>query len=796
MSSYAASYASSYAASYASTYGENDPCDGGHRRLGGGGNDGCGAHTLTLFDFAFASRSDYVVYSFILIVAFSVTVELLLEHIEEHSSDVYIHVLQKLYKELMLLGLISFGLFIIQFSFEDLDIDVLHSFEFAHFVMFFVGVLLILQTSWSCFCNHQIKKRVWIGCSRDYQKELKPHYESLRAKYYFPFTTTFHYIQMQLFRILFLDVFDLPHNFSYPHYFNKSLDAHTVELVDVQWGSYVWVLCCVIASEFLVRYFGPSAYAEKHGEGRVVDDTESVYIFFSFGGLICLSYLLLYRACRRALMKVLKVKFGCEHISVIGRSLEYKIRQREEYLAESTRRGGARKHKRRDIQDVQKSLRPFTDPSFFEGIEFEEHLKQQSQYVDTDGSASLQEDHDKVKFSVDTVPTIIIPRNSKSEVRQTPIIEAAIESRTKKGLKNVRGSIERMLQKEKPTPSTSHIELPSQYDGMQQEFQTAAAGKGTQSTKSETYGDTLDLKLQEHSQSNNTTDKKRNDSIECKITFESNERDQSLVGKMKPRESRSISDTVAMFNTKGAGENIRGRRQNADSNFRRFLHSKTNSQKGGPYEGHENRFQSSTLTSFTLQSSDIKSSNKGPSAAKSKVGAERMIRHAGANRRLRRNSMVKRKLDSTEWQADAIIECFEAELPFRSITILRKLIDCVRFTSNFYLALYFTIFSNLWSMKSKDPNDDLEYGLKISSSDSRQPLAVYLALFSFLPVMTFNLVAEPYVSVQYSTICTMSCINPLLLGETVAHVNETTKMFVKCFRTILVESCGTSTLIH
>ena len=83
--------------------------------------------------------------------------------------------------------------------------------------MFFVGVLLIVQTSWSCVCNAEIKKRVWVGCSRDYTNELQPQYEKLRHKVYFPFTTNFHYIQMQLFRILFLEVFDLPPDFSYPH---------------------------------------------------------------------------------------------------------------------------------------------------------------------------------------------------------------------------------------------------------------------------------------------------------------------------------------------------------------------------------------------------------------------------------------------------------------------------------------------------------------------------------------------------------------------------------------------------
>ena len=38
------------------------------------------------------------------------------------------------------------------------------------------------------------------------------------------------------------------------------------------------------------------------------------------------------------------------------------------------------------------------------------------------------------------------------------------------------------------------------------------------------------------------------------------------------------------------------------------------------------------------------------------------------------------------------------------------------------------------------------------------------------------MVIEPYVSVQYSTIATMACANPLLLGETLEYVHEMTQM--------------------
>jgi len=48
-------------------------------------------------------------------------------------------------------------------SINDLDADHTHSFEYAHFVMLFVGVLQCVQTTWACYCNSEIKKQVTIA---------------------------------------------------------------------------------------------------------------------------------------------------------------------------------------------------------------------------------------------------------------------------------------------------------------------------------------------------------------------------------------------------------------------------------------------------------------------------------------------------------------------------------------------------------------------------------------------------------------------------------------------------------
>jgi len=46
------------------------------------GDGGCD-EALGLFDFAFVSSSDYVVYSFMIVVLFTIAAEVVLEHLEE-----------------------------------------------------------------------------------------------------------------------------------------------------------------------------------------------------------------------------------------------------------------------------------------------------------------------------------------------------------------------------------------------------------------------------------------------------------------------------------------------------------------------------------------------------------------------------------------------------------------------------------------------------------------------------------------------------------------------------------------
>ena len=144
------------------------------------------------------------------------------------------------------------GIFISLGSYGDqLEASFVASFEFTHFVMFFVGVGIIFQTLWSIQCNGQYQKIVWRACSIDTAAALTAYamlkerigygregcwlwrvflwpWQKLRLVISFEYST----VKLQLFRMIFLDVNDLPSSFSFAHYASLSLNAMTVEFID------------------------------------------------------------------------------------------------------------------------------------------------------------------------------------------------------------------------------------------------------------------------------------------------------------------------------------------------------------------------------------------------------------------------------------------------------------------------------------------------------------------------------------------------------------------------------------
>lgn len=153
-----------------------------------------------LFDLIREASSLQVVQCFMGLLVFTFIMDVILDYVERNViGSIVSEVLAKLYKELMLLGFISFGIFISLGSIKEVDKATLASFEYAHFVMFFLGGGIVAQTLWSIACNSRLQRDIWIACALDTSKALAAYHDkkqSLRRASVDKITTLFRKIRL------------------------------------------------------------------------------------------------------------------------------------------------------------------------------------------------------------------------------------------------------------------------------------------------------------------------------------------------------------------------------------------------------------------------------------------------------------------------------------------------------------------------------------------------------------------------------------------------------------------------
>eukprot|EP00613_Pedinella_sp_CCMP2098_P057272 CAMPEP_0171869632 /NCGR_PEP_ID=MMETSP0992-20121227/32130_1 /TAXON_ID=483369 /ORGANISM="non described non described, Strain CCMP2098" /LENGTH=1090 /DNA_ID=CAMNT_0012493555 /DNA_START=102 /DNA_END=3375 /DNA_ORIENTATION=- len=738
---------------------------------------------------------------------------------------------------------------------NDLDADHTHSFEYAHFVMLFVGVLQCVQTTWACYCNREIKKQVWIGCNSVWGLKLKETYDKQRNHCFWCFSATYHYIQLQLFKICFHDVFDLPKDFSFAHYFSMSLDSHTVELVDVLPSSYGAVLFIVCVSEFVVRFQGPS---EHDLDLWKVDSNGSVIIFVVLGVAISAVYVYLYLVTAKSLMNVLVVKFGCEGYRSVGRTLELRLNEQQF----GNRAGG------RGLNEVITEMRPFMDKGYFEGIETVETLQPTSAVTPTTPATGATAGSPSFLRSTSAVSTTGSPNFLRStsavsttgstsfglalSVPPTPIAEdtspqlsPALAAPSPKFLlpplmnptslpRRSRSKVVPEQQAEEKSPErvvTFGGEVLAKQDSAAAELAKQDSAALSELDKQESSAsDVSDDKSEKTDKSENSngsknegydnghagakfkTIKGRRASVAAKafrVTSTANLGSRAIGGR---RASQTFWQPPNMDSSSG-GSNFTSA---AFAVFKRTI-SNAGSDKGSDkdepdsakslprqssglgrlsmlegasspkYERSSKTHALSQSKSFSLSKSMSRSLSAvsansqseenmdlfggaataaAKKAKKSRHGSKtsRMVGLAGVHSKQKRNTIVMSKLESSHLEADAVIECVREALPFGSLGFLRKAVDATRFVSAFYLSVWLTTFLPIFWTTDED------FGMHLS------PAVRLLAEICWVPLLLTFVVMEPIVLFQYSMISTISCVNPLLLGETLEFCNEQHKM--------------------
>lgn len=250
-----------------------------------------------------------------------------LNHVEELSTGtVYASVLHKTYRELMLLGFISFAIFFLNTD-KNISTTFVASFNYADFVIFYLGMGFICQNIMTCLANYLLKIGIFKFCYMD-TKELVAQHLRVSNGYFFPsFTTSYLATRMQLFRNIFLIVYDLPDEFSFPHYFGSSLDALTGDLTELLPSSYLYLAIIILVSEYVVRHYPLNWQTLRHPvSAKTIPDTYTVFFYGVIGFIIFLLYIYLFVICSTASNAVIKDRFPnqvCPFLAVVAARLLY-----------------------------------------------------------------------------------------------------------------------------------------------------------------------------------------------------------------------------------------------------------------------------------------------------------------------------------------------------------------------------------------------------------------------------------------------------------------------------------------
>ena len=186
----------------------------------------------------------------------------LLEHKVEHHHA-YQELLEKVYKELTSLGMLSFALFIAQDTQAvHLSNDLLISFEFAHYLIFFMALIFVLTTLVT-HRGHQQTKREWDTAAAASVHEVCESYVSRLAagrttcfgsiltklglfELYLKTSLEQQAIEWFLLRLLFLREYGVQIHFDFAKYTRKNLTRSImrgIEITPVSWG---FMLACLV----------------------------------------------------------------------------------------------------------------------------------------------------------------------------------------------------------------------------------------------------------------------------------------------------------------------------------------------------------------------------------------------------------------------------------------------------------------------------------------------------------------------------------------------------------------------
>ena len=268
--------------------------------------------------------------AFIITIIFLLFFEFLtgaLEYVIE-GHLIYNQMLQKIYKELMCMGFVSFVLAIYRAENNAAHLDSLFQVtEFIEYVLFFQAIFYVAHSLYIMFISvmtssyyEKLHARSVLDILEQFTKlENTWSARILSTISFLPLSRTIQEAEFKIIYALFRDTYWLPLDFDYGAYLSGCLANYALKLINV--GVYSWAIMITLSLLNLARlkFFGnrafnchgfqysdetytshddtPSNHGTSSTESKVVShhcELQHLYLFLICGGLLCIYTTLLY----------------------------------------------------------------------------------------------------------------------------------------------------------------------------------------------------------------------------------------------------------------------------------------------------------------------------------------------------------------------------------------------------------------------------------------------------------------------------------------------------------------------
>lgn len=245
---------------------------------------------------------DITLYCFIAVVSFVIVFEYLIGIMEYflEGSHLYSHMIQMIYKELMLMGLVTFCVIMYEAAPDggvtETEEDWINAIDFSHVYLFFVTFFFVMHAFYLMFMSVWSASR-YRSMFTEKTLDLLAALEKVKASTYdrflfsvkqLPLCSVRNRVEFSMIHSLFTKTYLLPEDFDFPYYLSGCFDRFALRTINRSMFTWV-VLLIIVACNFFRIVIGWSC-SVPGGES----EEEERRLRFLQGNLLCLLLRLLF----------------------------------------------------------------------------------------------------------------------------------------------------------------------------------------------------------------------------------------------------------------------------------------------------------------------------------------------------------------------------------------------------------------------------------------------------------------------------------------------------------------------